>query len=143
MTAINKESDLSGVYFSPSSLSFIPEAWIHDGTYTEENTPEDLVLLEEIEADEFWRVPPPPGKILGAVDGLPQWVDEPKQDYPSIEQIESNRLREYSNPLSGSDRLFSEASRMQLMSEPGFEDVRIRAIARFEEIQAQHPWPTE
>lgn len=60
---------------------------------------------------------------------------------PSREYIESCRLRAYAEPLTGSDRLFSESTRMQIMNESGFEEVRVRAIARFEEIQAQYPWP--
>jgi len=59
---------------------------------------------------------------------------------PSRERIEAIRLRAYADPLTGSDRLFSESMRMQIMGEEGYEDVRARAIARFEEIQAQHPW---
>jgi len=37
--------------------------------------------------------------------------------------------------------MFAEATRMQIMGEPDYEEVRVRAIARFEEIQAQYPWP--
>lgn len=61
---------------------------------------------------------------------------------PSLtrEQIEALRLRAYADPLTGSDRLFSESMRRQIMGEEGHEDVRARAIARFEEIQAQYPW---
>lgn len=61
---------------------------------------------------------------------------------PSLtrEQIEALRLRAYADPLTGSDQLFSESMRMQIMGEEGHEDVRARAIARFEEIQAQYPW---
>lgn len=59
---------------------------------------------------------------------------------PSRERIEAIRLRAYADPLTGSDRLFSEYMRMQIMGEEGHEDVRARAIARFEEIQAQYPW---
>jgi len=59
------------------------------------------------------------------------------------EEIESARLRAYADPLAGSDRLFSEAMRMQIMGEAGYQDVRSKAISRFEEIQAQYPWPSE
>lgn len=67
----------------------------------------------------------------------------PGPDKPSLEYIESCRLRAYAEPLTGSDRLFSESTRMQIMNESGFEEVRARAIARFEEIQAQYPWPAK
>ena len=143
MTLTDKEIEYDGAYFSPSSLSFIPEAWAHDGTYTEESFPSDAVLLGKHEANEFWRQQPPDGKALGSIEGLPAWVDGPEQGALSRIQIEAIRLREYSNPLTGSDRLFSEASRMEAMKETGFEEVRAQAISRFEEIQAQHPWPAE
>lgn len=51
------------------------------------------------------------------------------------------RKRAYADPLTGSDRLFSEALRMELMGEDGFEDKREQAIARYNEIQNQFPWP--
>lgn len=62
---------------------------------------------------------------------------------PSLRDIEEFRLKAYAEPLTGSDRLFSESTRMQIMGEVGFEEVRDRAISRFEEIQAQHPWPAK
>lgn len=51
------------------------------------------------------------------------------------------RKKAYADPLTGSDRLFSEALRMELMGEDGFEDKREQAIARYNEIQNQLPWP--
>lgn len=59
------------------------------------------------------------------------------------EDVDRLRIIAYANPLTGSDRLFSESTRMQIMNESGFEEVRARAIARFEEIQAQYPWPSK
>jgi hypothetical protein len=61
----------------------------------------------------------------------------------SRDSVESYRLRAYADLLTGSDRLFSESTRMQIMGETGYEEVRTRAIARFEEIQAQYPWPAK
>lgn len=60
---------------------------------------------------------------------------------PSRQQIEAARLRAYAEPLTGSDRYFAEAQRMQVMNEPGWESVRAAGVARFEEIQVQFPWP--
>lgn len=57
--------------------------------------------------------------------------------------VETSRKAAYSDAFTGSDRLFAEAQRMQLMSEAGWEVVRDQAIVRFEEIKAQHPWPAE
>lgn len=65
---------------------------------------------------------------------------EPESIPPTREQIEALRLRSYADPLSGSDRYFAEAQRMQVMNEPGWEAVRAAGVARFEEIQAQYPW---
>lgn len=62
---------------------------------------------------------------------------------PTTEHIERMRLTAYADPELGSDRYFAEASRMEVMGEIGFEEVRARAIARFEEIQAQYPWPAK
>ena len=58
-------------------------------------------------------------------------------------EVDTARLHEYANPLTGSDRLFAEASRMKLMGEADYEAVRLRAIARYEDIKAQYPWPDE
>ena len=57
------------------------------------------------------------------------------------EEVESLRKAAYANEFTGSDRLFAEAQRMQLMGEAGWESVRDAAIARFEEIKAEYPWP--
>lgn len=62
---------------------------------------------------------------------------------PSRERIEAIRLRAYADPLTGSDRLFAQSTRMEVMGEPGHEDVRDQAIARFTEIQAKNPWPAK
>lgn len=59
----------------------------------------------------------------------------------SRDEVESLRKAAYANEFTGSDRLFAEAQRMQLMSEAGWESVRDAAIARFEEIKAEYPWP--
>lgn len=132
------------VYFVPSTLGFIPEEWKSDGTYTKESWPADAVLLSQSDSDKFWKKSAPEGKILGSMaSGQPCWVSTPKKPDPTKQDIELFRLRAYADPLLGSDRYFSEATRMQIMEESGFEEVRDRAIARFEEIQAQYPWPTK
>lgn len=80
--------------------------------------------------------------VLGA-NGRPSLASQPSSPPPTTESINESRLRAYADPVNGSDRLFAEASRMQVMGEPGFEEVRIRAVARFEEIQAKYPWPSK
>lgn len=79
------------------------------------------------------------------------WVIEPlppetTPDLPgpiTRDDVEAARLLAYSNPLTGSDRLFAEASRMDIMGEPDFEAVRASAIARYLEIQAANLWPDQ
>ncbi|UNY40201.1 hypothetical protein KLEP174_gp29 [Pseudomonas phage vB_PcuM_ KLEP17-4] len=72
------------VYFSPSSISFIPAAWLADGTYNDLSWPKDAVLLTDDQRNAFWKKSPPPGKVLGAVDGLPAWVNAPM---PSVSDV--------------------------------------------------------
>ncbi|QDH64148.1 hypothetical protein [Pseudomonas azotoformans] len=80
--------------------------------------------------DSIWRI-----DESGAITST-----EPESTPPTREQIEALRLRSYADPLSGSDRYFAEAQRMQVMNEPGWEAVRAAGVARFEEIQTQFPW---
>lgn len=72
-------------------------------------------------------------------------IDEHLSRYNSdpVQDVDNLRKRAYADPIDGSDRLFSESTRMQIMGENDFEEVLARAIARFEEIQAKYPWPTE
>jgi len=80
--------------------------------------------------DSIWRI-----DGAGAITAT-----DPESIPPTREQIEALRLRSYADPLTGSDRYFAEAQRMQVMNEPGWESVRAAGVARFEEIQAQYPW---
>lgn len=56
-------------------------------------------------------------------------------------EVEVSRRAAYADPITGSDRLFAEAQRMNLMGESGWEAVRDQAVARFNEIRGQNPWP--
>lgn len=129
------------VYFIPSRLSFIPAGWKTDGTYSEDAWPTDAILLDEETADKYWKQSPPKGKQLGTLNGQPAWVAIPAPPPLTRAEVEVLRLRAYADPLTGSDRKFSEASRMQLMGESGSEAVRAAAIDRYAEIQAANPWP--
>lgn len=131
------------VYFSASSLGFYPKEWKTDGTYTKESWPADAVLLSGWMADIFWKQNPPQGKILGADGNVPAWVDPPPKEEMTTAEVENARRRAYADPITGSDRMFSEASRMQIMGEDGYDVARAQAISRFEEIQAQYPWPAK
>lgn len=89
-------------------------------------------------------------RLTQETDGI--WVIDQtgvisKEPYPEVlpappirEVVEASRLRAYADPLTGSDRYFAEASRMQFMNEPNWEGVRDSGVARYEQIQAQFPW---
>ncbi|RIJ12033.1 hypothetical protein DXT77_05745 [Pseudomonas sp. 91RF] len=77
-------------------------------------------------------VPGPEGKPI-ATDPVPY----------TREQIERLRNAAYSDIQTGTDRLFAEVSRLKLMNEPGWEDAQARAVARYQEIQAEFPWPED
>lgn len=68
---------MTQAWFSPSLLTFIPEAWKDDGTYNDATWPSDSVLVTEEETAKYWKQTPPDGQVLGAVDGRPAWVDQP------------------------------------------------------------------
>ncbi|MFQ2097026.1 hypothetical protein [Aeromonas sp. 6P] len=61
----------------------------------------------------------------------------------TIDLVESQRLIAYSDPITGSDRYFSEASRLTAMTAPA-EDIAAAiaaGITRASEIAAMYPWP--
>lgn len=60
---------------------------------------------------------------------------------PTMKEVECARLRAYADPLTGSDRYFAEAMRMQAMGEEGWEAVCNAGVIRYQEIQEQFPWP--
>lgn len=88
---------------------------------------------------------PEPGKIRSHdADGLPILIDPPPPSPPSREQVEAARLRAYADPLTGSDRYFAEAQRESLLGNAEAADAaKALGMARFAEIQAENPWPTE
>lgn len=51
-------------------------------------------------------------------------------------ELERRRKLAYADPVNGSDRLFTQAARMQAMGVAGWEDVRDQGIARYAEIKA-------
>lgn len=143
--ASEKTEDGSGViraYFVPSIPGFIPEQWKTDGTYPAGSWPSDALMVSKDVADKFWKQQAPEGMHLGSDGGKPVWVKSASKPSTTAE-IEAKRLRAYAEPTTGSDRIFAEAMRMQIMGEPDYEEVRARAIARFEEIQAQYPRPAK
>lgn len=82
---------MSGFYFNPVLLNYIPSSWKDDGTYNEDTWPEGMVLLTEEEVQTYRNSPPPDGKILGSIDGRPAWVDPPP---PSDEALAAEARNE-------------------------------------------------
>ena len=69
-------------------------------------------------------------------------ADINKHVLPTKEQVEVERLSAYANPLTGSDRHFAEASRLEAVGDTeGAEVARAVGLARYEEIRLQCPWP--
>lgn len=82
--------------------------------------------------------------------GLVRMTDEEVQAHlsppiPSLtrEQIEALRLRAYADPLTGSDRYFSEAARLQAMgaAQEEIDAANAAGTSRYAEIQGAYPWP--
>ena len=88
---------------------------------------------------------PAPGKIRSHdAAGLPILIDPPPPAPPSRAEIEAARLRAYADPITGSDRYFAEAQRENLMGNTEAADAaKALGLARFAEIQAANPWPSE
>lgn len=82
------------------------------------------------------------GHVIGwSDDGFPALQAPPPPAPLTAGQVEALRLRAYADPLSGSDRYFAEAARMQAVGENGWEAVRTLGVTRFAQIQAEYPWP--
>lgn len=64
--------------FSPSTCSFYPENMIDDDSYGN-NLPKDLIDVADEMLAIFWKTSPPEGKVLGALDNSPAWLDAPPQ----------------------------------------------------------------
>lgn len=58
-------------------------------------------------------------------------------------EVERLRLLAYADPITGSDRYFAEASRMDATGESGSGAYREAGVKRYSEIQSQFPWPAE
>lgn len=106
------------------------------------NIPDDAVEISE-ELYTSVIANPPPGMVRAHdANGLPYLVEAPARvTIVDAAAVEALRLHAYSDPLTGSDRFFAEAQRMQAMGESDWESVRAAGITRFEEIQRQYPWP--
>lgn len=106
-----------------------------------DNMPADVVEISAEDHVELLR-----GQSAGQViawrdDGFPVLQNPPPPVPLTTKQVEALRLRAYADPLSGSDRYFAEAARMQAVGENGWEAVRTQGVTRFAEIQSEYPWP--
>jgi len=84
------------------------------------------------------------GKVICRSDmGMPILIDPPPPAPPTRYQVEAARLRAYADPLTGSDRHFAEAVRLQATGAPQEEIDAANAAGaqRYAEIQAEFPWP--
>ena len=59
------------------------------------------------------------------------------------EQIEVLRLQAYADKITGSDRYFSEAARLQAMgaAQEEIDAANAAGAKRYAEIQGEYPWP--
>lgn len=107
----------------------------------------DNIPKDAVEITEEWHKELLEGESSGKIitsneNGYPILVDPtPPTHEELVASVEAARKAAYANTQTGSDRLFAEAQRMQMMGESGWEAVRDAAIARYEEIKLEHPWP--
>lgn len=60
------------------------------------------------------------------------------------EDVDRRRLIAYADPSAGSDRFFAEANRLEAQGMPAeAAAARAAGVARYEEIKAKHPWPSQ
>lgn len=74
-------------------------------------------------------------------DGV-NFIHVPETYELSKEEVKDNRRGQYAS-FNGSDIIFAEANRMKLMNEEGWEEKLEEAIARYNEIKLEHPFPEE
>lgn len=81
--------------------------------------------------------------IVADANGRPTLQDQPPPEPPTREQIEALRLQAYADPITGSDRYFAEASRLQAMgaAQEEIDAANAAGVKRYAEIQGEHPWP--
>lgn len=92
---------------------------------------------------QYWAEGDRNAHIISEIGEKPPKGHLPEKPPLSAEEVKELRATAYATPLTGSDCLFAESTRMQVMGENDHEEVRARAIARFKEIQAQYPWPAK
>lgn len=124
--------------FASKSARGFYDAAIHGANMPKDVTPESDWEYAHAELMEGQSQ----GKLIDFDEvGHPFLADPPPPAPLTTRQVEALRLRAYADPLSGSDRYFAEAARMQAVGEDGWDAVRAQGVTRFTEIQAEYPWP--
>lgn len=131
---------MNSIFCSATTGAFYPEElrpnYEKSGTW-----PADAVKLTATQ-HEALRAGLNAGKVIVPDSkGKPVLADPPPPAPLTRAEIEQLRLRAYADPVNGSDRYFAEAQRMQFMGEPDWEARRDLGAMRYQEIQAQYPWP--
>ncbi len=75
----------------------------------------------------------------------PNSIETPVQLHAdwALSEVERRRRAAYADPISGSDLHFAEASRLDAMGDAeGAAAAKQRGIARYQEIQVAHPYPS-
>lgn len=109
-----------------------------------DQVPPDAVEISEATYQEV--IANPPADKIRAHDssGLPILVALPPPPALTRADVEAMRLTAYADPIKGSDRYFAEAQRESLLGNAeAAEAAKALGLARFAEIQAEHPWPAE
>lgn len=123
--------------------SFETQQFYSEALFDPKNIPSDAVDLSKSE-------------YLSLLDGLSKNMEIANQAGRPVcverkpvpltrEQVEANRLLAYSDPVTGSDRFFAEASRLQAMgaTQEEIDAAKAAGAQRYQEIQSEHPWPVE
>lgn len=106
--------------------------------------PADAVPISEARYQEV-IANPASGKVRSHdANGLPILVDAtPEIVVVTNAEVEAARLKAYADPLTGSDRFFSEALRESALGNAeAAQAAREAGLARYAAIQAELPWPS-
>lgn len=121
------------ILFSASTLGFYPSQYPDGPTDLVEITDEDHARLLAGQSEGY--------RIVADRVGRPVLAEPLPPEPLTKEQIEALRLRAYSCPLTGSDRHFSEAARLEAVGDQvKASAARATGIARYNEIKAIYPW---
>ena len=125
------------MFFSKSTGGFYARE-IHG-----DNIPDDAVEITEAEHAALLEGQSQGKLIVADANGRPILQDPAPPEPPTREQIEALRLRAYADPLTGSDRYFAEAARLQAMgaAQEEIDAANAAGAKRYAEIQGEYPWP--